>query len=1472
MKKIFLLLVSICASAQISFAQLIWHPDMGSPYSGVVALQWNARHYTFEANNYGDYGDPGEIWNSLEQQLASEGVAWIRINSVENPASGVFEICFEMDENDTELSRSIYLGDGMNYFKIKQVSPHDHPLPKLPQNRCFEICPGGSISIPILETTNGEYEIIRINPDNTEDIAFSFYGNSETYTFTGRPAAGKYYFLGIPDSEFTVKYFDAFDYIFESDQNRIIADADGGVYKVYITHYNDGSIRKQITSISDLAFFDLPFASFNAGESTYWNPNMEISYGFDNKYSAGYIKILCPPNLSASDIINNSHITLKGNTAIMVKQSGGGIVKNVPVEYSLDIANDQLHARINNTQPRVAYTLYRDGIRQMTEPGTGYTVNLSASRISGHYYVIAEYSSGLYSGRETLNATTLAGDGNALLNYKHNWIFSQLHNDDDKSICDITYYNGLGYAQQEIQLRATEFGDNDLIRPIAYDHLWRESRQYLPYARTIGLGEFDPDALANQTEFYRTKFSISDADPYAYVENIYDAASDRILSSRKPGTEYREAERAIIYNYFGNAENSVRQLDIEPASGSMIVNGHYAANTLSCVKTTDEDGASAIVYTDKEGRTIAEERQLRQPDNTVESLITHYVYDDCGRLSWIITPKGYDLLQDGAQYNYADELAHLYCYIYRYDDRGRIIVKALPNRHPEYSVYDNGDRIVMSQDGNMRLENQWMIYHYDDFGRIVEQSIVTDAPNNDSSLRHKEFISDFANSVQPEIYSGESTIVHQYFYDDYAQLPDSRFDFTEDELTKDGDTALMDTRVKGLLVYERLAEIAGDGIDGYCERAFYYDYKGREIQRVESRESGYAARTSNKYDFIGNILSRREEYTHGGITDISKAEFKYDPRNRLLSETILFNEEAQSNTRYKYDDLGQLSMKGYGERSSILSETMTYNMQGWLTEKSSPLFSMKLRYYNPQNASTTPSYSGNISEWQWSHDNTEYDGNTDYTYAFSYDDLSRLNSTAIYGESSQETSDNYPYIGLETDIEYDKNSNIDRFYRKLAGSVQPFHFEYAGNCRIGEEYSGKSYIYDYNGNIVKDEMSDLDISFNFINLPCEIIRTTTERDRFGKIKKTMQNFTYRYLSDGTKVAVTDKNGNGFMYLGSARFSCGANGTEFESLPFSGGRIVNSSNGCRPQYHLTDHLGSTRVVAAYDKEWTDIERRNYTPFGKEWETPFFPTSENNFTFSGKEKQTLGNIGFLDFGARLYDPEGGIFLQQDPLAEKYSHIGQYCYCAGNPIKFIDPDGRMLDWYETADGNLNSQIKYTDLTSQKALDAAGIKGKYLGKDVIVATHNRDSNLNEPINTARFDLYLSSNPDGISATIFGNTVPADVNRFGTLAEGLYSAKFQSRDSYKKKGIDDLAIIINDGNDVPTVNGNPNKANSDMLDEIFLHMGNNYRESLFDSKGNAYSKGCQTTGHYKDSHDDHKKFMEVVGRNFNGFYYLRGK
>ena len=53
------------------------------------------------------------------------------------------------------------------------------------------------------------------------------------------------------------------------------------------------------------------------------------------------------------------------------------------------------------------------------------------------------------------------------------------------------------------------------------------------------------------------------------------------------------------------------------------------------------------------------------------------------------------------------------------------------------------------------------------------------------------------------------------------------------------------------------------------------------------------------------------------------------------------------------------------------------------------------------------------------------------------------------------------------------------------------------------------------------------------------------------------------------------------------------------------------------------------------------------------------------------------GFSYFGARYYDSDilTG-WLSVDPMADKYPGLSPYAYCGWNPIKLVDPDGRMLD----------------------------------------------------------------------------------------------------------------------------------------------------------------------------------------------------
>lgn len=72
-----------------------------------------------------------------------------------------------------------------------------------------------------------------------------------------------------------------------------------------------------------------------------------------------------------------------------------------------------------------------------------------------------------------------------------------------------------------------------------------------------------------------------------------------------------------------------------------------------------------------------------------------------------------------------------------------------------------------------------------------------------------------------------------------------------------------------------------------------------------------------------------------------------------------------------------------------------------------------------------------------------------------------------------------------------------------------------------------------------------------------------------------------------------------------------------------------------------------------------------------------TSATNYRygFNGKEEddEVKRDGNSLDFDARIYDSRLGRWLSVDPLTKKYPSENPYLYTGGNPILYVDKDGR-------------------------------------------------------------------------------------------------------------------------------------------------------------------------------------------------------
>ncbi len=119
-----------------------------------------------------------------------------------------------------------------------------------------------------------------------------------------------------------------------------------------------------------------------------------------------------------------------------------------------------------------------------------------------------------------------------------------------------------------------------------------------------------------------------------------------------------------------------------------------------------------------------------------------------------------------------------------------------------------------------------------------------------------------------------------------------------------------------------------------------------------------------------------------------------------------------------------------------------------------------------------------------------------------------------------------------------------------------------------------------------------------------------------------------------------------------------------------GYVADSSSSEEETYFFhSDHLGSTSYIT--DKDGNITQYDAYLPYGELLVDEHSSSEEMPYKFNGKEFDE--ETGLYYYGARYMNPVASVWYGVDPLAEKYPYMGAYVYCAGNPIKLVDPDGK-------------------------------------------------------------------------------------------------------------------------------------------------------------------------------------------------------
>ncbi|MDO4959984.1 MAG: RHS repeat-associated core domain-containing protein, partial [Prevotellaceae bacterium] len=860
------------------------------------------------------------------------------------------------------------------------------------------------------------------------------------------------------------------------------------------------------------------------------------------------------------------------------------------------------------------------------------------------------------------------------------------------SVKAVQYYNGLGYPTVAVSTVGTN--GQTAATLTTYDALGREDRKYVPVPGN-NLDILTTNDFKNKSMYYQ--------DASGFTQNHYDAL-DRVIAVDIAGDKWRKAGKQNRTEYLANTSTD-KVLHYEaPEDGSYKLVApdktsyqYYPAGSLSKVISYDADNKSVTVFTDLFGNKILERTAAGD---------TYYVYNVLGQLRFVLPP---------ALKNNLDSLA-IFAYEYRYDKRGRIDTKILPQGGTTLYYYDKADRVAYMRDP--ALGNKYRFFLYDKLGRLCVQGSCTGRTVADSKLAQVSYDISAGNDICGTGYTAPYSIPTPKleivnYYDNYDFIGKNFKTVMPTSSTvspTDNQKQYAIGSQTGSVVYTN----SGDALGSIN----LYDQKGQVVRSVRKGLGGFVEDVNTGYTFTGAIDSTTADVTvKYGNHFIAKTNYTYGygKKTKMALSVSHGNKALTRKTEYSYDFIGRLSNKARQLSSTYKSYcSYYYDIHGWITTISSGGFREDLCYADGLEDSC---YNGNISTIKW---NLNDDG-LYQSYNLKYDDCNRLKS-AVYGMDSYlygKFTGNKNYFNEF--VEYDSNGNIIKLQRgglvdKMHGGFgyvdnlvmsyngnqltsvcdNAIHDAYNGATDFYTDAKGKKYALTYNasGSLVSDASRKIaKIEYDNFNNPIRIQFTN------GNVTKYIYSATGEKLRVIYQTAVYNLN----VAVGSAKELTSSQIQSTETVDYLLGGALTLRNGridkyqfeegyCQAEkdyynssrdyftfcYYDQDHLGNIRQVTEDDgsKKGEVIQTMNYYPFGAE----FCDNSTKNYTqkhkYNGKEFDNMHGLNSYDYGARQYNPVTARWDRIDPLCEKYYSVSPYAYCLNNPVRFIDPDGKEVN----------------------------------------------------------------------------------------------------------------------------------------------------------------------------------------------------
>ena len=561
-------------------------------------------------------------------------------------------------------------------------------------------------------------------------------------------------------------------------------------------------------------------------------------------------------------------------------------------------------------------------------------------------------------------------------------------------------------------------------------------------------------------------------------------------------------------------------------------------------------------------------------------------------------------------------------YMYKYDEKNRMVEKKLPGKAWEFSVYDDMNRPILTQDGNLRATNKWLFTKYDAFGRTVYTGVWTSPISGQTRQNVQSTVDIQASPVWNESRQGSPQTINTavVYYTDSAfpktNIELNTISYFDSYVDTDGGTPQSSfnitpaTNVTGLPTVARLRVL---DTDKWNTNVTYYDNRSRPIYNY-SKNNLLAVTESLKtqYSFTDKVLETEETHVREGlITVVLKNSFIYDMADRLLRQTQQINSNpVQLIVWNKYNELGRLVQKKVGNpyiaqsgatdpylaASALQTIDYNYNIRGWIKNINdinmlgNDLFAFNVNYQDNSTSYNPALFNGNINSVKWKSVNSP---TVLRSYLMRYDALSRFN----YSYFAENNVINPKFD--EGVRGYDRNGNILSVGRNMqspnnpAASVQidDLTYSYSANKLLSvkdiaagtnalEGFKdgntvGNDFDYDSNGNLIFDRNKKIsNISYNYLNLPTKIVfengdETGYVYDALGvKLQKYVQIFNQSGSSG------TDYAGN-FIYAKNA----GRSPIVLQFFSHPEGYVEYNEGIFSYIYQYKDHLGNVRLTYA-----------------------------------------------------------------------------------------------------------------------------------------------------------------------------------------------------------------------------------------------------------------------------------------------------